>query len=203
MKDSAPYLMSFATGGLYINESVAVAKYHYRGANWDDTAIAAREGGAFPVRKASSAQRSIREIVHRLRCLSSDELELFQTGSHSEQAALLWLAACRAYRFIGEFAMEVVADRYAAHRLDLTYDDFDSLLAAKAEWSPKLAALSDSTRTKLRAVLFRMMREAEVISEADRILPANISQRVYDILSQNNPRDLKFFPGAEQQALWR
>ena len=26
----------------------------------------------------------------------------------SEQAALLWLAACRAYRFIGEFALEVL-----------------------------------------------------------------------------------------------
>lgn len=195
--DHAPrYLMSFATGGLYINESLAVARYHQPGTNWEATAVAARQAGAFPVRKASSAQRSIREIVNRLRCLRADELEAFQTGNRSEQAALLWLAACRAYRFIGEFVVEVVADRYASFRLKLTYDDFDAYYAAKAEWSPKLAGLSQSTRAKLRAVLFRMMREADILSPGDTIVGVMLSSRLLAIIRSHDPLDLRFFPGA-------
>lgn len=194
-----PYLMSFGTGGLFINESVAVARLHVRGEDWDSTAVAAQQGGAFPVRKASSARRSIREIVNRLRQLSADELALFIDGERSEQAALLWLAACRAYRFIGEFAVEVLKERFLSLRTDLTYDDFNTFLAAKAEWSPKLASLSSTTRAKLRAVLFRLMREAGILSPDDRILGAMLSRRVLIMISASNPDELQFFPGAERQ----
>ena len=83
------YLMSFGTGGLYVNESVTVARLHRHGDHWDATAARAREAGAFQVRKASSAQRSIREIVNRLRWLSDAELGVFVEGERSEQAALL------------------------------------------------------------------------------------------------------------------
>ena len=82
------------------------------------------------MRKASSAQRSIREIVNRLRWLSDDELEVFIESERGEQAALLWLAACRAYRFIREFAVEVLNERFLSLRTDITYDDFDAFLAA-------------------------------------------------------------------------
>lgn len=193
------YLMSFGTGGLYVNESVAVARLHRPGADWDATAALAREVGAFPVRKASSAQRSIREIVNRLRWLTDDELEVFVEGERSEQAALLWLAACRAYRFISEFAVEVLNERFLSLRTDLTYDDFDTFLAAKAEWSPKLATLSSTTHAKLRAVLFRLMREAEILSPNDRILGSILSRRVLALIHAGDPDELRFFPGAERQ----
>ncbi|MBR1160621.1 DUF1819 family protein [Bradyrhizobium elkanii] len=194
-----PYLMSFGTGGLFINESVAVARLHIPGDNWDATVATARQSGAFPVRKASSAQRSIREIVNRLKRLSDDELALLVDGERSEQAALLWLAACRAYRFIGEFAVEVLNERFLSLRTHLTYDDFDTFMAAKEEWSPKLAGLSSSTKAKLRAVLFRLMREAEVLSLDDRILGAMLSPRVAAMIRAGNPDELRLFPGADRQ----
>lgn len=194
-----PYLMSFGTGGLYANESVAVAGFHAPGEDWDATAATAQQSGAFPVRKASSARRSIREIVNRLKWLSDEELRLLLDGERSEQTALLWLAACRAYRFIGEFAVEVLNERFLSLRTQLTYDDFDSFLAAKEEWSPKLASLSSSTRAKLRAVLFRLMREAEILSQDDRILGAILSARVLARIRDGDPDELRFFPGAERQ----
>lgn len=193
------YLMSFGTGGLYVNESVTVARLHRPGDDWDATAARAREAGAFQVRKASSAQRSIREIVNRLRWLSDDELGVFVEAERSEQAALLWLAACRAYRFIGEFAVEVLNERFLSFRTAVTHDDFDTFLAAKAEWSPKLAALSTTTHAKLRAVLFRLMREAEILSPDDRILGSILSRRVLALIHSGDANELRFFPGAERQ----
>lgn len=194
-----PYLMSFVTGGLYVNESVAVARFHVPGEDWDATAVRAQQGGAFPVRKASSARRTIREIINRLKRLSDEELQLLVSGERTEQATLLWLAVCRAYRFIGEFEVEVLRERFLSLRTDLTYDDFDVFMAAKAEWSPKLAGLSAATRTKLRAVLFRLMREAEILSQDNRILGAMLSPRVLARIQAGNPEELRYFPGAERQ----
>jgi hypothetical protein len=191
--------MSFATGGLYVNESVIVAGLHRSRNPWRVTSIAAIQSGAFPVRKESSARRSIREITNRLRCLSSDEMEILLTGGRSEQTALLWLAACRAYRFIGEFAAQVVNEYYLSLRTEITYDDFDSFYAAKAEWSPKLSGLSALSRAKLRAVMFRMMREAEIISPTNHILGALLPPSIREMISQHNPEELRFFPGAQRQ----
>lgn len=187
--------MSFGAGGLFINESVAVARLHHAGEDWDLTAARGLEARAFPVRKASSARRTIREIVNRLKWLSGDALELLIEGERSEQEALLWLAVCRAYRFIGEFAVEVVNERFLSLRTHVTYDDFDSFYAAKEEWSSKLASLSKSTRAKLRAVLFRLMREAEIISRDNRILGAMLSPRVAAMINAGNPDEFRFFPG--------
>ena len=198
-RQKQPYLMSFGTGGLYINESVAIARLHANGRDWESTMIDAQERGAFPVRKASSARRSIREIINRLKHLSSDELVLLIEGERGEQAALLWLAACRAYRFIAEFTVEVLSDRFLSLRTALTYDDFDGFLSAKEEWSPKLATLSVSTRAKLRAVLFRLMRDAEILSRDNRILGAMLSPRVLTVIQAENADELRYFPGAERQ----
>ena len=192
--------MSFATGGLYVNESVIIAGLHRPGGNWRVTSAAALQSGAFPVRKESSARRSIREITNRLRCLSPSELEILLTGGRSEQTALLWLATCRAYRFIGEFTVQILNERYLSFRTEVSYDDFDSLYAAKAEWSPKLSGLSVLSRAKLRAVMFRMMREAEIISPTNYILGALLPPSIREMISQHNPEELRFFPGAQRQA---
>ena len=196
----APYLMSFATGGLYVNESVRIAGLHRPGDDWRATSAAALQSGAFPVRKDSSARRSIREITNRLRCMSSDELETLLAGGRSEQIALLWLAACRAYRFIGDFTVQVLNERYLTFRTEVSYDDFDSFFAAKAEWSPKLSGLSALSRAKLRAVMFRMMREAEIISPTNNILGAILPPSIHEMISRSNPEELRFFPGAQRQA---
>jgi len=195
--DRDPYLMSFGTGGLYLNETLAVAALHEPGASWEETAIRAREAGAFPVRKASSAKRTIREITHRLRCLDAEELRLLLAGDRDDQLALLWLATCRAYRFIAEFAEEVVVDRYQSFRTDLTYDDFDAFFAGKSEWSDKLAGISRTTRDKLRAVLFRLAREAGIIGRDDRIRGAMLSGRLIALIEHKGAGELRFFPGAQ------
>ena len=77
--------------------------------------------------------------------------------------------------------------------------DFDGFLSAKEEWSPKLATLSVSTRAKLRAVLFRLMRDAEILSRDNRILGAMLSPRVLTVIQAGKADELRYFPGAERQ----
>jgi len=188
--------MSFTTGGLFLTESVAVARLHHIGERWDETIVRALEDGATALPKTASNRRTLREIANRLLTLSDDELTYFlEDASRADQQALLWLATCRAYRFIREFALEVIRERYLSYQLDLPHQTFDILFDAKAEWHDSLASLSTSTKLKLRQIMFRMLREAGVISEEDQIQSAILSQRLRNIIQERNPHELAIFPG--------
>jgi hypothetical protein len=187
--------MSFSTGGLFLNESLEFARLHEDGEAWEATILRAMEEGTTSLPKSASNRRSLREISNRLLTLTDEERAyLVEEADRSEQQAMLWIATCRAYRFVREFAVEVVRERYLSYQLDLPLESFDILFEAKAEWDEGLAGLSRSTRLKLRQIMFRMMREAGIISEDDRIQTAIISTRLKHMIEDHNPGELAFFP---------
>lgn len=191
------YRMSFGTGGLFLNESVAIAHLYQDLGDWTAVKRSAGEQGVIPFRKQSSVTRSVREIANRLEVLKADEIDLLCHGDHGDQLSVLWLALCRGYRFIGEFAVELLSERYLSFRTHVTYDDFDAYYSAKAEWEPGLEAISTSTREKLRQILFRLMREAGILNQEDNICRALLSPSFTALISRSDPHELRFFPGAE------
>ena len=86
--------------------------------------------------------------------MTDAELEVLAVAQSGERAHLLWVAACRRYRLIGEFAEEVVRERFLTVADTVTHDDFDAFLRAKAIWHEEIARLKDSTTRKLRANVF-------------------------------------------------
>ena len=116
-KTAASYKMSFSTGGLFVNESLAVARLHGAGADWKQTILLAIGDGATSLPKAASNRRTLREIVNRLSCLTDEERQfLIDEADRPEQEAVLWLATCRAYRFVGAFAVGIIQDRYPSQK---------------------------------------------------------------------------------------
>ena len=191
-----PYKMSFGTGGLLLNESVEVARLHVSDEPWEDTIRRAIEAGTTALPKTASNRRTLREISNRLLTLTDTERDfLMDHADRADRQALLWLATCRAYRFIREFAVEVIRERYLSYQYDLPLESFDILLDAKAEWDDHLASLTSSTRLKLRQVLFRIMREAGVISQAGQIQAALLSSQLKTMIEEQAPGDLAVFPG--------
>jgi len=191
-----PYKMSFGTGGLLLNESVEVARLHVSDEPWEDTIRRAIEAGTTALPKTASNRRTLREISNRLLTLTDTERDfLIDHADRADRQALLWLATCRAYRFIREFAVELIRERYLSYQYDLPLESFDILLDAKAEWDDHLASLTSSTRFKLRQVLFRIMREAGVISQAGQIQAALLSSQLKTMIEEQAPGDLAVFPG--------
>ena len=191
-----PYKMSFTSGGLFLTESVTVAGMHHSGEDWKDTLERALQEGTTSFPKAASNRRTLREIVNRLMTLNDDEVRfLIEEAGRQEQQYLLWVATCRAYRFVREYAVEVICDRFLAYQLDLPLESFDIFFEAKADWDDALASISDSTRNKLRQILFRMMREAGVVSDDHRIQSSYLSPQLRQLLEATNPADLAVFPG--------
>lgn len=191
------YRMSFSTGGLFVNESIALAEHFRSGESWDEARERLLEAGITALPKRSSQTRSLREIYNRITYLSDNERAfLLEKADRQEQQAILWLAVCRTYRFIREFAVEVIRDRYQSWRLELGHETFDRFFAEKAEWDEHLAQLSPSTCAKLRQVMFRIIREAGVLNENDNIQAIWLSPGLKSLISEVDPQDLQVFPGA-------
>jgi len=148
-------------------------------------------------RTLSTAKRISREVVSRLETLSAIELELLAEGSHQDQTHLLWIAVCRRYRFIAELAVEVLRDRYISLKSDISHEDFDSFFNRKSEWSRELDEISQSTRKKLRQVLFRILYEADLISQNNMINAVMLSPTLVEVISTGDRRDVLYFPISE------
>ena len=192
------YLMSFSTGGLFLTESIKLVECFMRLADWPRVREHVLAINLLQVRALSTGKRVVREVISRLKELSPEELTLLLHGDSQEQSAILWIAVCRHYHFIGEFAFEVLRERYLSLQPDLQIDDFIAFYNRKSDWHPGLEQLRQSTRKKLRQVLFMMMRDANLLVEGDRINPPLLSDRLLTTLAATKRlQDLQFFPVLE------
>jgi hypothetical protein len=191
--DDDRYALSFTSGTLLTREASIGVPLYLEDHDWQ--AVRARLIGEnlLQTRTDSSAARLARETVQRLAVFVDRELELLVAASPSERNLLMWIAACRRYAFIGEFAEEVVRERYLLLTPSLEYAEFDSFVSGKVLWHPELAELKESTLKKLRATVFRMLTEAGLLSRG-RIQQAVLSERVRDALDTRVPSDVRYLP---------
>jgi len=193
------YSMSFTTGSLFHRESVELAALYLDLDNWNAVRDKVIAENLLQTRTLNTLKRVCREIISRLRTLSLSELEFLVEGSHQEQAYLLWLAVCRRYRFIADFSVEVLRERYITLKNDLTYEDFDSFFNQKSDWHWELNEITPATRDKLRQVLFKMLREADLLTANNMIQAAMLSPRLLDLIQRGSRRDVLYFPVFESE----
>lgn len=193
--DNAPqrYALSFTSGALLAREAVIAAPLFLELRDWDAVRARLNEDNLLQTRTESSRERVSREVVQRLAVLTEEELELLIDAGPAERGYLMWAAACRRYAFIGDFAEEVVRERFLLLTPELRYDDFDAFLHHKALWHPELSGIKESTHRKLRQTLFRMLSEAGLLADGG-IVPAVLSRRLCEVLSKQSPSNARFFP---------
>lgn len=165
--------------------------------DWNNVRYKVVSENRLQARTQNTLKRTCSEIISRIKTLNSDELKLLVNGTDQEQSYLLWLAVCRRYRFIAEFATEIVRERFISLKQDLHPQDFDAFFNKKAEWRSELEKIKPSTRSKLRQVLFKMLREAKLLAADHTITPALLTPRLLEAISSNQRQDLLVFPAFE------
>ena len=189
--------MSFTTGGLFSRESATLAVVFSETGTWDTVRNKVLTENLLQTRTLTSSQRVCREVISRLKTLNPSELDLLVRGTAQEQGYLLWIAACRCYKFIADFAVEILRERYLGLKIDLHYEDFDSFFNKKSELHPELDSIQPATRNKLRQVLFKILREAELLTANNTIHAAMLSPRLLEAIPSGSRRDILFFPMSE------
>lgn len=193
------YRLSFTTGGLFLQEAPLIAERYLALRDWATTRDVVRSDNLLQVRTASAALRISKELVSRLEQLDVPELEELLEASLRDRGYLLWAAACRRYAFIRDFAIEVLREHHLILRRQLSFSDYDAFYNAKALWHTELDELASSTQHKLRQNLFRMLREADLISDQQHIQPAMLSPRVAQLLARRGREELLVFPASDNE----
>ncbi|WP_454167808.1 DUF1819 family protein [Microbacterium lacticum] len=188
------YALSFTTGGLLEREAAFLAPVYVEHRDWVKVRDIAVEKNLLQARTHSTGVRRVRETVKRMSALSDREVESLAEITASDRGHLMWAAACRRYDLIGEFAEEVLRERFLTLAGTVSYEDYDSFYRTKAMWHDELDAVSRATYNKLRQVLFRMMVEAGLLTATGTIEPALLSTRVAECLNERTPSDIRFFP---------
>lgn len=188
------YKLSFSTGGLFQNESVELGALYLQLRNWKKHREKVFSENLLQERAKSSLKRVYAEMCLRLKCLSDEEIEFLVDTNEQEQRNILWIAVCRCYQFIGEFATEVLRENYISLKMNIYLEDFNSYFNRKAEWHPELDNLKESTRQKLRQVLFKILHEANLLTGENIINPPIFSRRFMDLISRKSCSDFYFFP---------
>ena len=187
------YALSFTSGALLVREAAIAAPIFLEARDWSRVRARLGAENLLQARTTSSGFRLAREVAQRLAALTDDELELLRDTSPTERGHLMWVAACRHYALIGDFAEEVVRERFLLLTPVLGYGDFDSFVRGKTLWHPELAEVKDSTLQKLRSTVFRMLTEAGLLANGE-IVHAALSERVREALDAQTPSDVRFLP---------
>lgn len=188
------YVLSFTTGGLLARESAILAPLYAELRDWARVRDTAVEENLLQTRTRSTGIRRVRETVSRLSVLSNHELEILADLTAVERGHVMWAAACRRFELIGEFAEEVLRERFLTLAGTVSYEDYDSFYRFKAMWHAELDDVTDLSYKKLRQVLFRMMVEAGILNVQGVIEPVLLSARVTECLTKCSPSDIRFFP---------
>ena len=190
--------MSFTAGALLHRESVLIAEQYAQDRDWAVTRQAMLDKNLLQARTVSTSKRFIREIVQRLQTLTQEQLLLVCNGSEEEQKHILWLAICKRYQFIREFAIEIVRERYLQLGSPIARSDYESFFTAKAAWHPELEGFGQATRDKLRQNLFKMLREAGLLSNDGHVMGAFLSSSVVRAIAEESAENLMIFPVREE-----
>ncbi len=190
------YRLSFGTGNAYLNESNLILKKYLENKNWRETEKYSIENNILQTNTLSSEKRIFREISLRLRSLSLEEQEFFIRSNYVDQSILIWISICRTYKFIGDFASMIISEKFNTYQLELNYNDFNYFYEQQKVLHKELNLLKDSTRKKLRQVIFRIMKDLNMLSQTNEITPLLPSIDLREISSLTR-KDLKLFlPGA-------
>lgn len=191
------YRLSFTTGGLFLHEAPAVATCYLNLRDWVKARDQVRQDNLLQVRTAAAATRISKEVTARLEHLDALELQALLELNLRDQASLLWVAACRRYAFIRDFATEVLREHHVLMRRQLSFGDYDAFYNSKALWHAELDDIATSTQHKLRQNLFRMLREADLVSEQHVIQPALLSPYLAHLLAKRSEQELLVFPATD------
>jgi len=191
------YRMSFTSGGLFYQESIVLVELYLELKDWEQVRLSVLENNRLQTRTRTAAERLLRDMLPRLMMFSEAQLELFLHSAPADQGQMLWWACCQFYRFVKEFAVEVVREKFLRFDYRLTAADYDQFFEKKALWSERLDSLTKSTRERNRLALFSMLKEAGIINAQKQIQPVLLGDPVISLLGADSPESYKIFPISE------
>lgn len=178
LKDASPYNAAMTREQFLFYEMRTTAKLMNEGLDKDEVVERIVSENLFQYPTEKSVRKMALACIRRLESMEDDTLIAAIATQPSDVAKQVCLyAMMRQYRLVWDFMLTVVGDKY--RKLDSSFSKMDlnvffMRLQEQDDW---VATWSDSTVTKVRQVLTKMLVENEYLdsTDADHLNPVLIS----------------------------
>jgi hypothetical protein len=163
---------------------------------WGEAKTHVLSRNAFQSRSTTTAKRIECELRRRLSALTPRQIQLFAVGSMDCCASLAWLSVVKTTPFAFSFAAGLLRQKLEANDRCLRRSDYEDFFLDQSSLYPFLAALSASSKAKLRSVLLSMLRETTIlipIGREDSIQRPVIPAEVQSVILADDPHWLAGF----------
>ena len=185
------YKFSFTAVGLSPVAMQTIAGMFRECGSWEAVYEKVVRENTLSCRTESSVKKITREFVNRLRTFESEEVTRFAENRPGERGIFAWLACCRHYELLGDFAIEALHEAYISGQKTYTHADYEKFINSKLTMHPELDAISDLTYNKVREIIFKMMVEAGFLDKKKNIIPVVMDKDLVNFIPE---RDFAFFP---------
>lgn len=143
--------------------------------------------------RSATNKRQFTDLILRFKTLSGEEVRRLSHSTYDEQRLISYISFGRAYQFFRDFVEEVLVEKVTLFDMKLTEMDYNSYFSRKAVDYNEVDALADSTRKKVRQVIFRVLAEAGLIDSVKdkNIQIPHLDMSLEHLIAQSNPSDLK------------
>ena len=180
------YRFSFTAIGLSPVAMQEVAGLYSDCGTWEAVYSRVVQENTLKCRTISALRRIAAEIVLRLEKLASEELARFVENRLNERNVFAWLAVCRAYDLIGDFAVESLHEAYVTGQKTYDSSDYEKFVNGKLPLHPEFDELSKLTYAKVRQIVFKMMREAGFLDRKGNIIPLVMDAELMNFIPEKD-----------------
>ena len=178
------YNADIVAGGLLLHESRIIAGLLLQGLDARTIQQQVRERNALQKRSPASAKRQARLIVNRLHRFDPALWRLVHEGTFEQTTQALLVAAIEQHKIVGDFVYTVVGEKHRTFQKTVSNTDWSAYFEQCAQRDASITAWRESTRTKIKTVVFRILAEAKIIDSARRkhLLPFFLLPEIRDYL---------------------
>ena len=187
-KITITYNGEIVAGSLLIRESQKIARLLLKNADSEAWHQAIVVENILQKRSPVAAKRQARLIKNRLSLMNPELWEIVAKGSIDSIIQALLAATIKHSHLVGDFMDTVIRQHWQTFTKKVSVKDWKDFLETCAQVDPNIEKWTDSTQSKLKQVVFRILAESKYIvnTRSSQLLPVSIVPEVKQYLVNNS-----------------
>jgi hypothetical protein len=182
------YNGEIVAGSLLIPESRHIARLLIGNADEDSWHQAIVIDNVLQKRTPAAAKRQAKLIKNRLSLMQPALWGMIDQGSNDVATQAVLAAAIKHSRLLGDFMDQVIQSHWKTFITKISTTDWNSFIETCIQKDPVIDTWTDSTRAKLKQVVFRILAESKYMdgTRSLTLLPVSIVPEVKQYLVKNS-----------------
>ena len=182
------YNGDIVAGSLLIHETRKIAALLLKDVDGKAWKKAIEADNILQKRSPASAIRQARLIKNRLTLMTPELWRLIKKGNSDIAVQAILAASIKHSSLLGDFMDKILREHWLTFNYKISAKDWNDYLETCVQIDPKVSEWKDSTTSKLRQVVFRILAEAKYIDSTRtlKLLPVSVVPELRHYLTQNS-----------------